>query len=215
MARFNSGSATSTKSRALPEDAAKDRDPREVALAAIDGAYPKILLRAARLVDRFGVGAEFTPETLVQDVTVEVLDGKHGSVDPVAYCFVRMLQLVSNSARNRATRAALNEGVKDAVHPTRDLPTSTDMGSLLRAVMEQLTSAACDDEDVFALLTGFAHVAERDDVNDVRARRRLVLEASGLDAARYGLALKRLATFVRSLPGVVRDAALFALGDEA
>ena len=84
-----------------------------------------------------------------------------------------------------------------------------------RAVVEALTSIACDDDDVFALLDGFSKIAQHDDVNDIRAKRRLVLDASGLDAARYGLALKRLATMVRNLPDEVRWSALAAIGEDS
>lgn len=216
MARLNHGSATSTKSRAQGTDAPTHTDPGEAALAAVGAAFPKLLLHATRLVDRFSASAAYTPHELVQEVTIEVLDAAHGEVDPIAYCIVRMRQLVSNAVRNRARRDELADRARDVVHPMRDPPPSArereDIAAAARRVMEHLTSAACEDDVVFTLLDGFSKVAQRDDVINVRKKRVLVLEATGLDAATYSLALKRLATLVRGLPPDLQRDALVAIG---
>jgi hypothetical protein len=187
-----------------------------VALAEIEAALPRLLARATRVLARFRVMVDWpTPDALLHEAVADVLEKKSGSVDPVAYCWKRMEQLAANSVRKRVRRERMENDARAAVHPSADqLDLDVAPSDVAARVMEALTTAACDDEEVFKLLAGFVAVADRDDVDDVRKKRRFVLESSGLDAATYQRALRRLDTLVRSLPDDLRQDALAALGEE-
>lgn len=184
----------------------------EAALEKLRSQQRRLVLKAARLVDVFGVEADFSPEDLVQHaVTTLIEDGCPEGEDPIAVAVMHMKQKASNCRRHHSKFPKTDlenapAGGPSGSHP-RDGARARDGASLADAVFQRVYDQAESkgDTEVQELVLAFAEMASNGETEHVRGQRKVLMEATGFSENTYGNAIRRLGTFVGRLPADLRD----------